>query len=750
MKHDEHFVVRYRVPVIVAFLVLTGVGIFFLRFITVNPDITSYLPSDDPVVSSFEYVGKEYGGNMMAMVVLETDNVFTAEIVEYIHSLSSAFSKIKGVSSVTSLTTVLDIRSSAEGIEIAKLIDPYTIPKTDKEFARLREYTLSKELYRKRLVSEDGRATLIICWIRHDADEIAVARALKDEVKARSMPVQVYYGGLPFLMLDVGNIVMHDLKVLIPLVACVVFCAMLLSFRSFFSAALPLLSVAMSTIWTLSLMSICGIPLTVISDLIPVILFAVGSAYGIHVVSRWRHRMSSARGQHVVSRTLDDILVPIVLAGITTMIGLCAFIFGSYLTMIREFGFFAACGVLCATLISVTFLPAVLSFRKPRSSGAVHRSSRTGSRVFRHVVEFGIAHPLWLLSGAGLLFVLLLSQIPKLERKVDIIDYFGSGTHIRRSEAILKQRFGGSMPIQIIVNGDIHEPEVLNAIQRMEIFLESHKDIDNAYSVADIFVEMNDIMGEGRRVPDTRAKVDNLWFLLEGQDMMKQLIKDDHTEAVIQATLASGLETDRVTQLVKAIDTWIQDNSDAACSFTQTGMPLIHHKLDASIKRSQLISVVIAVVLVFLILIGLLRSFVYGVIGLVPIMFSLSMIFGTMGLLKIPLDIATVLVGSISIGIGIDYSIHFLHRYRHEFASVGAVEPALLQTVGSTGKAITINVITVTLGFLVLLFAQLIPLQRFGILVAVTMLGSGFATVIVVPAIISCMRKSKKQKGDNK
>jgi len=125
-----------------------------------------------------------------------------------------------------------------------------------------------------------------------------------------------------------------------------------------------------------------------------------------------------------------------------------------------------------------------------------------------------------------------------------------------------------------------------------------------------------------------------------------------------------------------------------------------------------------------------------GLMGLIPIFFTLAIIFGVMGYLKIPLDIATVLVGSISIGIGIDYSIHFINRFKKEFLQNRNELKALRITLETTGRAIVINVITVMLGFLVLIFANLIPLQRFGILVAITMIGSGIGAITLLPAVI--------------
>jgi hypothetical protein len=316
------------------------------------------------------------------------------------------------------------------------------------------------------------------------------------------------------------------------------------------------------------------------------------------------------------------------------------------------------------------------------------------------------------------------------------MDYFKPGTDARTTEKIIQKKFGGSTPIQILVAGDMSDPRVLKAMKKMQGFLESQQDVNNAQSVADFIEEMSYVIGEGRIIPDSRAKVANLWFLLEGEEIMSQLVNVDKTEAVIQATLESGMQTDRVNQLVARIGDYIDIHNNAEYSFHLTGMPSIHNKLDESIKRSQIQSLVIAAVAIFVILFILLRSVIGALVGLIPIGFSLCGVFGFMGFSGIPLDIATVLVGSVSIGIGIDYSIHFLSRFKREFVMIKNVRAALSTTLQTTGKAILINVVTITAGFLVLLLANLIPLQRFGILVAITMLGSGFGALVILPAII--------------
>lgn len=746
MNKFSDLVIKHRKIVIFVNVLITLILGYSLKGLKINPDITSYLPKNDPTVKLFDYIGEEYGGNFLIMIALETDDVFNRGTIERINYLTLQFKLVEGVNYVTSLTNVLDIKQVEEGIEIGRLVDEYDLPKTHEELQQLKTYTLSKDLYRGRLISEDAKVTLIICRLNDDVDKIKTAHELKEIVKEANLKEKVYYSGMPFQMMEISEIILNDLKFLIPLIGLLIIISLLLAFHTLRGVVLPILSVSMSTIWTLGIMSILQIPLTVISDIIPVILIAVGSAYSIHVISRFdEDLMTSGDRLKQSKKALAEVGVPVLLAAVTTIAGFMAFVFGSYLSMIREFGIFSSLGILFSLIISVTFIPTMLSIlpikNKKRSPDEITEGKTSFTRLMDKIGAFVLKNEKLIIAGGIIIICISIFGIPKIQRRVDMLDYFKPGTSIRLTEEMMQSKFGGSIPIQILVKADIQDPVVLKQMQEMQEFLESQGDVHKPQSVVDLIEEMNDVMGEGKVIPDSKYKVSNLWFLLEGEEIMSQLVNSDKTEAVIQATIGN-VNTGMIRELVENVDNYIEKIDTSIIIFTQTGMPSIYQRLDDSIMRSQIQSLFIAIILVLICLFFLLRSFVGGLIGLVPIGFTLLVIFGFMGFTGIPLDIATVLVGSISIGIGIDYSIHFVNRFKKEFQKDKTELEALDKTLETTGKAILINVITVTMGFLVLILAALIPLRRFGILIAITMIGSGFGAITLLPAIILLTRAS--------
>ena len=737
-------IIKGRKWIIGMTLLLTAVLGYFIRDLEVDPDVFNYLPEDDPKAVLFEEVGLHYGGNYIGIIGLETEDIFNHRTLVNIRDITDSVRFTPGVGTVTSLTNVIDIKSTDWGIEIGKLIDEYDIPETDQELQSLKEYTLSDDMYRGTLVSEDATFTAIMVRINEGHDKIAVAKEIRRKVEAMGLTEKIYFGGMPFAIQSLGEIIMSDLLLLAPLTALVIIALLFLGFRSWRGIVLPLLTVAISILWTIGLMGLIGVKISIISDVIPVILLAVGSAYTIHVFNRIREEKTSF--PHNISQGLDYIKTPVFLTAVTTMAGFISFIFGSYLTLISSFGLFTAAGVCFAMILSLTFAPALFSFF-PEDTAARHASHKKflQTPLFRLSVYI-TSHPyrtalLWIpvlaLGIAGLFMI---------QRKVDVIDYFKKSDPTHISEQIMRKKFGGAMPVYVVIQGDIQSPNVLNAMKDISTWMEGSDAIVHTQSVVDLIEKMNEVMKDGKRIPDSKLKVQQLWLLLEGQDAMEQLVNFDKTEAMISATFNTG-DVEIMEEFTKDFQeflgkkTPLQGYNPArvppdSLSVAFTGLPSLYLNIDKSLINSQLQSLTYALMLVLLLVSLMLRSFRLGAYALGPILVTLVMLFGFMGISAIPLDIATVLVGSVSIGIGIDYAIHMVTHINSERKKGHELTRSVHEAIHVSGRSISINVLSVALGFLVLVFSNLVPLQRFGILVAFTMITSGAAAITLLPSLI--------------
>ena len=192
------------------------------------------------------------------------------------------------------------------------------------------------------------------------------------------------------------------------------------------------------------------------------------------------------------------------------------------------------------------------------------------------------------------------------------------------------------------------------------------------------------------------------------------------------------------------MDDFIQENSREDCQIQITGMPFVDITMDRSLINSQLGSISIAIIFVIIIVGLMLRSLVNGLYASIPIIAAIIILFGVMGLTGISLNIATVLVASVALGIGIDYSIHIISHFNDIYKKTGLLEKAINDTLMISGNAIIINVVSVSAGFLVLVFSEMVPLQYFGILIAISMVSSSLGAMTLLPAILIIINKNKK------
>ncbi|MCK4638998.1 MAG: RND family transporter [Bacteroidales bacterium] len=742
-------IIKLRWLIIIAVLGLTVFFGYQLKDIEIDADVINSLPDDDTTAVLYTDIGNKYGGNTMGMVIIQADNIFDTKVLEDIKQVTDTVKYIDGISTVTSLTNVIDIKGSDWGIEIGKLVDEYDLPSTKAQLDSLKHYVMSKEMYKGNIVSEDGTSTLVLFTLLDDADKQAVAKEVKEKITKLNLPEKISFGGIPMMMDDISTLLLVDMRNLIPITFIVIMLVLLISFRSARGVILPLLTASISTVWVLGIMQLSGYMLNLVSINMPVVLLAVGSAYTIHVINRVNECKEKDRRKALII-ALTYIIIPVLLSGITTAFGFISFIFGAYLTMIRDFGMFTSLGVLIALLISVVFVPAFVSafsmFKSQKALKGRMKSEDTimGKMLLTPFSNLIVKHPKYITVIWVVVMAISIWGIFNIKTSVNFIEYLQKDDPTRITEGIIQKKFGGSIPVFVVFKGDMQSPDVLKTMIKTGDYMKEYPEIASTQSVADLIEEMNDVMGEGKKIPDEQAKIEQLWFLLDGQDIMSQLVTDDLDEGIIQSKFASAKSED-AEEFVVYMNKYIKENSTDDCQIILTGMPSVYVKLNDSLINSQLSSLLIAILMVVLIVALILRSFPKGVYAAIPIVATIIILFGFMGVTGIALDIATVLVASIALGMGIDYSIHIITHFSKKFDEVKNINEAIKDSIMISGKAIIINVISVALGFLVLTFSHIVPIQNFGLLVALSMFGAGVGALTLLPVILILANRAKEQ-----
>lgn len=747
MKRFSEFVLKARwfiIAIVLAASVFLG---FQIRNIKINSDVISSLPADDKDAVLLKQIGEQFGGNRIGMVILDCDDVFTSEILQQVKQISDSISQIEGISSVTSLTNAIDIKETEDGMDIGKLVDDTNLPDSPEELAKLKERALSNDMYKGTIVSEDGTATIVIFTLYDSADIQKVAREVEEKAKSIHTDGKIYFAGSPMLITSIARLIKADLALLFPIALLVIAIVLLISFRSWHGVVMPLVVCIIAIVWVIGIMGLAGFEMSMVSNNIPIVLLAVGSAYAIHVIHRIGQTKKTSSSQAIVT-ALAGVAIPVILAALTTMAGFLSFIFGSYLKMIRDFGLFTAFGTFFAVFLSLVFVPAVLAVFPPKMKNEIAdqmkpiRKSKMNKLILLPLQKLLYSHPKQIIWTWVIVAVIAILGITMIERNVDIRNYFKKDNPTRIAEDIMTQKFGGTKPVFVHFKGDILSPEVLNTMLKMQDYMKQSPDIASTQSIADLVLSINGAFGGSCQIPDDKETVEQLWFLLDGNENIQKFITPALDEAVIISKFISS-DNEAKKEFSKYMQKFISENSTETCQIQITGMPFIDVTMDRSLINSQIGSVLIAVLFVILIVGLILRSLISGIYAAIPIVAAIIILFGFMGFTGIPLNIATVLVASITVGIGIDYSIHVISHFNSGIRKGETITEALTETIEISGKAIIINVFSVSAGFLVLLFSEMVPLEYFGLLISLSMFGAGLGALTLLPAILILSNKKK-------
>jgi predicted RND superfamily exporter protein len=734
MKKTLSYIIKFRTLILLTILAITLVMGWQMKNLKINSDIISSLPDDDPAAVLYKEIGEKYQGSTIGIIIVNSENLYSAQTIADVATITDIVQSTKGVESVTSLANIINIKTDEYGLEVGNLVDIYALPETEEELMNLKNEVESNEMYKGVIVSNDGKSTIVMFTLATDVNQEEVGKEIKEKIAAQNFSHGITYGGLPMMMQELSTIIFNDMVWLIPSVAILLLIILFLSFKSVRGTILPLITVSIAITWTLGLMAILGYEITMIGGIIPVILFAVGSAYSIHVINHIRENQEEDYRKRILS-SLGYLVLPVFLSSLTTVFGFVSFIFGSYLTMIKDFGIFCAVGTFFSFILALTFIPALISFFPTPPRRVSDKESLLTKKFLRPLSSLVLKYPKYVLIFWISLVILGIIGTFKIDRSTNLASFFNKKSETRIAEETLQEQFGGSAPVYVLFKGDVHDPDFLAKMGDFSDFLKTNPHISHVTSIVDLIEQMNEAMGEGRKLPTDRAKIEQLWFLLEGHEVMEQLVSDDLDEAIIQ-TRFSSINTNDTKKFIDEVEEYITAHQDENVTIQLSGIPSVYVNMDSSLLKSQLSSLSIAIVLVLLLISISLRSLKLGIMGIVPILVTVSAVFGFMGFTGISLDVATVSVASIVLGIGIDYSIHTISSFNYYFKIKNDIDYAIKNTICIIGKSIMINATAVGLGFSVLLFSHLIPMKFMGLLIAISMLLSSIGALTLLPIMI--------------
>jgi hypothetical protein len=718
--------------VIIATAVITGLFGWQLPNLSFKTSVYDLQIEDLPETARYEDFKKLFGSDEIIRVVIKSSNVFDPITFRKIELLGETAAQIEGVRRVISLPG------------IKKAVDV----SGNWSMEKFHTVVSQAELFRKNLISTDGKTTALTLALENGAEPQRVIQHVRQMLEDAPADLKLYQTGMPLVSEALARFTEKDFFRLPPITFLIIAVILFYLFRKLQYILIPLICVGLALVWTLGLMACLKIPLSMLTMIVPVFLVAVGTAYCLHIVSEHLASIKAADSPLDATRkTFAGISLPTVLAVLTTVIGLGSLL-ANRITAIREFAIFSCFGMVSILVIVLTFLPAVLSFMKlPAKKAGQHIDPNPFfTRFIDKIVDLNLKHQKIVLPIIGALVLLCLIGIFRIQVETNPVGYLKEGAPVKRNLIDIYQDLSGSFPINIAMGGptaDFFEnPKNLADIARLQEFLDTQSGVDKTLSFADylklVNYALNRFEPDYYRLPQEGFEVRmvlNDFKTVLGEDVFSRFMNADLSKTNI--LLLTHLSSSRkFLQLRDKTLAFVKQNFSKDLEWEVTGLGMVIAASSQQVTIGQIKSLGITMILVFGIMFILFMSFKVGLIAILPNLFPIVINFGIMGWLGIELSMATSLIASIAIGLAVDDTIHYLVRYNREFKKDLDEKRAIRDTLHQVGKPIIFTTITLCAAFSILLFSSFKPTAIFGVLMMITSLSALIGDLILLPSLI--------------
>jgi len=633
---------------------------------------------------------------------------------------------------------------------------------------KTKDFTLNDEvLFNK---AQEGFRNYHASVIDKEDKVIQAVRYIMDRHRDNA---EMFLGGVPMITTDMIGFIEHDLKTFG--LGVIIFIILMLSlfFKKLRWVVLPVGCCLITTAVVVGFLGLMDWRVTVISSNFISILLIITISLIIHLIVRYQDLNQSKPGQdqkQLVRQTVGFMVLPCFYTSITTIVAFCSLLVSGIRPVI-DFGWTMTIGISLAFVLNFTFFPAALVLLRPEIS----RSGKDKTRIFTlAVAAFIKRHQKIILLGSFLLAVVSIIGISKLEVENRFIDHFKSNTEIYKGMQVIDRKLGGTTPLNIVMNPDqkyfdyLKEVEqnkeedfddpfadegdsaemnfwfnsnMLDRVEQIHDYLESLPEVGKVQSISTL-VKVFTQLDKGRKPDDyDLALIRKLMPDNVKDSLVNPYLSQDANQIHINMRLIESNPNLRRSDLIEKIRKHLVEELKFAPETIQfTGMVVLYNNMLQSLYRSQILTIGVVVFAIMVMFMILFRSFSLALIGIIPNLLAAGTVLSLMGWLGIPLDMMTITIAAITVGIAVDNTIHYIHRFQKEFK----VDQNYLETMdrchGSIGKAMYYTSVTITLGFSILALSEFMPTIYFGLLTGAAMVIALLGALALLPLLIVLFR----------
>ena len=794
LSHFYQKIVIEKPKVILAFLIICLIGFsFYSKDFKLDASSDTLLLENDPDLNYLREITNRYGSKEFLVLTYTPDEPMVSE--KSLNNLLSLKYKIQSLDWVHSVITLLDIpllnNSDKPLAERLKEISTLKDDGIDKE--RGFKEILNSPVFRNFVISEDGKTTGLIVNIKDDEKlkdienlsikEIDNLKELRKKANHSNIVEirkvistydnvgNIFLGGIPMIADDMMSFIKNDIIVFGIGVLAFIIATLWFVFKKIIWIVIPISSCVFSVIIMTGLLGLFNWKVTVISSNFIALMLILTMAMNIHISTRFlqiKKNFPNKKLPDLILLVMSKMFWPIIYTVLTTVCAFLSLIF-SEIKPIIDFGWMMTMGLFTSFLVTFTLLPSLLNIF---SKYDVNLKKENNSKITSSLGSFSINNKKVIFGSSVLIILLSLYGISKLEVENSFINYFNKKTEIYRGMKLIDDKLGGTTPLDVILKfpqNDMDKAEIdddefedwddgeeensekywftkdkIDRINSVHNYLDSLPFVGKVLSLTSI-LEVATQLNDGKTLETLEIGV--LYSKLPEtikQEVIDPYISIKDNEARISIRVKDSDKNLRRNDLINKINFDLENKLNISKNeFKLAGVLILFNNLLQSLFKSQILTLGFVMTAIFGMFIILFKNIKLALIGVIPNFIAAFFVLGTIGLLRIPLDMMTITIAAITIGIAVDNSIHYIYRFKEELKQTGNYEKTVKLCHSSVGVAILNTSITIIFGFSILVLSNFIPTIYFGFFTGLAMLFAMISVLTLLPALILIIKPIK-------
>jgi predicted RND superfamily exporter protein len=757
---------------------------YFSKDFRLDASSDSLLIEGDPDLKYLNEITERYGSKEFLILTYTPNEGMITE--SSINNLLSLKYKIQSLDWVHNVITLLDIPllNNSEASLQKRLESFKTLKDEGVDTERGFKEILDSPVFRNFVISENGKTSGIIVYIKKDElkdienktkKEIELYKdtlkrknhknitQIREVIKSYEDIGEIYLGGIPMIADDMMSFIKSDIIVFGLGVLLFIIATLWFIFRKLIWIIVPISSCFFSVVIMTGLLGLLGWKVTVISSNFIALMLILTMAMNIHMSTRFlqlRNDFPNLSNFEVISMTTEKMFWPIIYTVFTTIFAFLSLIF-SGIKPIIDFGWMMTLGLITSFIITFTLLPTLLSFM---SNNNIKINEDNGSKITSFFGKISINNKNSIFVVTGLIIVLSFNGISRLEVENSFINYFNKNTEIYKGMKLIDENLGGTTPLEVILKfpdkaevettednefedwgGDESQDDekywfTKDKIEKIQII---HNYLDSLPAVGKV-LSLSSIVEVATQLKDNKPlgtlEMGVLYSKIPEnikKDIIDPYISIKDNEARISLRIIDSQDGLRRNDLINQINYDLENKLKLDKNeFKLAGVLILFNNLLQSLFKSQILTLGLVMVGIFIMFMILFRNIKLSLIGVIPNFIAAFFILGIIGLLGIPLDMMTITIAAITIGIAVDNSIHYIYRFKEEFLKSKDYNKTLKICHSTVGVAILNTSITIVFGFSILIFSKFIPTIYFGVFTGIAMLLAMISVLTLLPSLI--------------